>query len=198
MRGRTAVAVLALALTGLVACGIPTDSEPRPLADGPTTTVEVTASAPAQSPNQAFLYLSHEGELSEVLARVERKLEDPPSVESVLNALLAGLTGDELNEGYDTLIPRDTRLVDASVDGTQATIELTADWNDIRGESALGAYAQVVLTATELDGIESVRFVSEGTPIPAPTTIESDKDVVTRADYSSLDPLANGELLPGG
>ena len=61
-------------------------------------------------------------------------------------------------------------------------------WQTLQGDTAVGAYAQVVLTATTVDGVSRVTFVLDGAIIGAPTPGAGTKDVVTRRDYRTLDP----------
>jgi spore germination protein GerM len=188
-RARTALlAALLLVGTLLASCGIPTESSPRALNDPNTTTTE----APAVVGNaaRAVLYLSR-GPADEELVDVVRGLDSAPSPATVLEALLQAPNEAETERQLTTLIPADTTLVSAELD--EATDLLTVEfseeqWQSLSGDTATGAYAQVVLTVTRLDGVGSVQFVLDGEVIDAPTPEGSLKDVVTAADYRALDP----------
>lgn len=188
-RARAALAAAALLVGALlVACGIPTESSPRALNDPNTTTTE----APAVVGNaaRAVLYLSR-GRADEELVDVVRGLDSAPSPTTVLEALLQAPNEAEAERQLTTLIPADTTLVSAQLDEETdlLTVEFSEEqWQSLSGDTATGAYAQVVLTVTRLDGISSVQFVLDGEVITAPTPEGNLKDVVTAADYRALDP----------
>jgi spore germination protein GerM len=189
---RRSVPVAATLLVGslLVACGIPTESSPRALNDPNTT----TTAPPAVVGNaaQAVLYLSR-GPADEELEAVTRGLESAPSPTTVLEALLEAPNEAETERQLTTLIPADTTLVAAQLDEQTdlLTVEFSEEqWQSLSGDTATGAYAQVVLTVTRLDGVQSVQFVLDGEVIRAPTSEGSLQEVVTDSDYRALDPEA--------
>jgi len=166
----------------LAACGIPTDGEPRLLADE-TTTTSGPAVAPAGNPT-ARVYLV--GPSSQVVAR-SRGLEGSRTPSSVLDALLAPLSEAETSAGLTTNIPPGTTAT-VDVDGSTAVLDMSGEWGELADPGATTAYAQVVLTLTELDGVEQVRFLIEGAPRAAPTVNQGQRDVVSESDYIDLDP----------
>jgi spore germination protein GerM len=188
-RARAALAATALLVAGgLVACGIPTEDSPRALTDVSTS----STAPPAVDGNaaEAVLYLSS-GPVDEELVAVDRGLDSAPSPTAVLEALLQAPTEDEAAQQLTTLIPADTTLVTAELDEDSdlLTVELSKEqWQTLSGDTSTGAYAQVVLTVTMLEGVSSVRFVLDGEVIDAPTPEGGFKPVVTRADYRALDP----------
>ncbi|HYI61812.1 MAG TPA: GerMN domain-containing protein [Acidimicrobiales bacterium] len=190
---RRALAVLAAAVAALApvaACGIPTDDSPRVLAADTSTTVAAPSSAPADSANATDIYLSS-GEGSRVLVARRRGLDDEPNPERALEALLAGPTTRDLDEGLTTSIPTESDLLGWDLDDGTLTIDLNEAFYTREGEAAVSTFAQVVLTVTALRTaeIERVRFRREGDAIQAFTArAAGTKDVVTRADYRSLDP----------
>lgn len=183
-------ALAALAALALAACGIPTDETPRVLAADTSTTVGAPITAPAGSTNSTDIYLST-GEVSEPLVAKRRGLDGEPNPERALEALLAGPTTQDLDEGLATSIPTGTDLLGWDLDDGTLTIDLNEVFYTGEGDAAVSAFAQVVLTATALPSfpIDRVRFRREGDAIQAFTAGGAGtKDVVTRADYRSLDP----------
>jgi len=69
---------------------------------------------------------------------------------------------------------------------------MSQEWERLADPTATTAYAQVVLTLTELAGIERVRFMIDGTEIAAPTVNQGFQDVVAAEDYAGLDPNPDG------
>lgn len=182
-----AAAVTALLLIG-AGCGIPTESEPVALTDATST----TAPQPSVTGTIAMarLYLSS-GATGDPLVAVERGLDSRATPTSVLEALLQSPTEAEAADGLTTLIPVETTLIAAELDDANdlLTVEFSEDqWQTLQGDTAVGAYAQVVLTATTVDGVSRVTFVLDGAIIGAPTPGAGTKDVVTRRDYRTLDP----------
>jgi spore germination protein GerM len=182
------VVALALMLTGLGACGIPTDDNPRLLAEQPKS--DEPEPVDVASGDVAVLYFSSPG--SETLVAVERGLEAEPNIQGALEQLLLGPIPEGEEEGLISSIPVDTTLVDHGIspDGL-LTIDLSDQWAGLQAPGDTTAYAQVVLTATEFDEVRSVRFMVNGELVPdVPTGSPSGAagSVVTRANYSALDP----------
>lgn len=188
-RSRTTLLATILLLGGLLgACGIPTESSPRALNDPNTTTT--APPAVAGSAASAVLYLSR-GPADDQLEAVERGLESAPTPTTVLEALLMAPNEAEAARQLTTLIPADTTLVAADLDeqADLLTVEFSEEqWQSLQGDTATGAYAQVVLTVTRLDGVASVQFVLDGEIIRAPTSEGRVKEVVSASDYRALDP----------
>lgn len=182
-------ALLAVAgVASLASCGIPTDSAPRVLADTPATAPAV--SAPVNSADSATIYLGT-GEAEAPLVAVDRGLDGVPDPERVLSALLVGPTTDDLAKGLSTFIPVETELLGVELEGDLLAVDLTQNFYTGEGAPAASAFAQVVLTATDLAGygIYRVQFQRDGEPIRAFTANGSGtKEVVTRSDYRSIDP----------
>lgn len=187
--------VLALALVAalaiLVGCGIPTDDRPRPLAVDSSSTTAPGAGGCTQSPeppeaSSAALYFS-EG-TDQPLVAVRRPLAQDRTAEAVLRLLLDGPTADERACNVVSLIPLDTTVLSASESEGTLRVNLSEQWGAVRGPNQPQAYAQIVLSVTEVPGVDQVRFFVAGDPVPAPTPASGNEDVVTRGDYRALDP----------
>lgn len=188
-RARRVATVLLVGLALVAAaCGIPTDDAPRVIADETTTVPPATDSG--LGPNFAILYLSDNSEdPGEVgaLVTVRRNLESGATPTTVLEALFAPPLEEELEDGFVSLIPTGTTLDGTELSGSTLTVELSDEWSTLRGPEQTRAYAQVVLTVTELDAVQSVRFRVMGDAVDAPTPTAS-KDEVRRSDYAALEP----------
>lgn len=188
MRGVGAAALAAGLL--LAACGIPTDDSPRLLAADTPTTAGAPTTAPADSANSATIYLSR-GEATDRLVSVPRGLDGTPNPERVLEALLAGPTESDLEDGFSTFIPAESELLGQELADGTLTIDLNEPFYTRQGEAAVSAFAQVVLTVTDLPTprIDRVRFQREGDAIQVFTAGTGvTQDIVTRADYASRVP----------
>lgn len=191
-RLRDAMGAMAVAACVVAAgCGIPTDDRPRPLAGDTTTTTALGDGGPClrasePGPDSTALYFSRGTD--QPLVAVSRTLDEEPTPELVLRLLLAGPTADETACRFVSLIPLDTTLLGTATSDGTLRVNLSEQWREVRGPNQPQAYAQIVLSVTELLGVEQVRFQVAGDPIPAPTPASGPEDAVSRSDYRALDP----------
>ena len=83
-----------------------------------------------------------------------------------LTALLEGVTEEEGLMGLSTAVPEDTKLLGVEVSGGVALVDLSREFESGGGSlSMMGRVAQMVYTATRFEGVDSVRFLLEGTPL---------------------------------
>jgi hypothetical protein len=193
-RRRSAI-VLAVALATLAAaCGVQDDSHPRQLA---AEDVPFDLLAPATSianpdtgegPSRVVWFVDNNG----LLARGERPLEPPVTVEAVLTALLAGVSDAEAANGLRTNIAPGTRLlgVEGPTDGL-VTVDLSAEILTVSRELQRLAIAQVVFTATGLNNVDRVLFEFDGKAAEVPGAgDELTSAPLRRADFVQFDPTA--------
>jgi spore germination protein GerM len=81
-----------------------------------------------------------------------------------LAALIGGPNADEQRRGLISLIPRETRILNATVRGSTAYISLSEDFQlNIHGvEGYAASLRQIVWTATEFSNVEDVQILIEG------------------------------------
>jgi spore germination protein GerM len=98
-------------------------------------------------------------------SRAGRKIavSDSPMLDS-LNALLAGPSAEEQRRGLVSLIPRNTRILSATVRGSTAYISFSEDfqYNTYGVEGYAAQLNQIVWTATEFPNIKDVQILIEG------------------------------------
>lgn len=157
---RAAVAAGVVALVALAAIGTSvitqaTDSKPVP--PGSTETVVQTETMVVQTwfVRGDTLWL----EFEEIVA-----------TEAVgaasMRALLDGPTGPALEEGITSTIPEGTELLGLTIGERTAIVNLSSEFASPSGSLAERArLAQVVLTLTQFDTVELVRFEIEGEPV---------------------------------
>ena len=189
---RTLLIVVGAAVAVLVACGVPADeTSPRDIAAdnvqfdllAPSSTSTSTTVGPSDVRIVEVFLLRNEQ-----LAPRERRLPADLDAGDVISALLVGTQGTENQAGYGTAIPEGTELLGASLDGETLSLDLSEELNAVQGERQMIAIAQMVFTATELAGIDGVRFQIEGESVEVPKgdgTLTSSP--VRRADYPDLD-----------
>jgi spore germination protein GerM len=195
------VLVLALGLYGaaaLAGCGVPSDSAPRALpgdavpaellASDPVST---TTTVPVGTSTRVRIYLVGGGGASEHLVAVERLVQAPPTVERVLSALIRGPNREEAGRGLRSAILPGTILNSALVESNIAIVDLVKSAIAVNSSTDLIlALAQMVYSATELQGVGGVRFTLDGdrAKVPTGTGIQSETPV-SRASYAAYAPL---------
>jgi spore germination protein GerM len=180
--------LLVLVLLAAGACGLPDDSQPRPIAaeDAPLALGSTTTtSEPATGTTGIEVWLvDSEGNLR----AVERAVESA-TVQAALEALLAAPNESE-DERLDNFIPTGASML-ANEERPVVTVQLgmpNEGLLGIQGRQQLLAFGQIVSTATEVAGIEGVRFIAaDGTPVATPTQDSTIVDrPVTSNDYATL------------
>jgi germination protein M len=113
-----------------------------------------------------FVEVSDSGAIE--LKRIIRPVyyTDSPLTET-LQALLEGLTAEELNQGLLNLIPQETRLRSVWVENETAVLDFTEAlrFNQFGTEGLQAELQQIVYTATEFQTVESVQILINGDKI---------------------------------
>lgn len=184
-------------LTGVVGCGIAADDEPHAIRAedlppdllDPNPPTSTTMSETATSAVTVYL-LVRSGETTR-LAATEREVPDASRPGDRIDALLVPTSTEEQQQGLISSIPSDTVLLDTNL--LQADQELVVNLSgalfDVQGKELANAFAQLVWTVTELEGVRQVRFKVDGEAFRAPDAEGIEQDgAVTRADYAALAP----------
>jgi hypothetical protein len=179
----TAVALI------VAGCGVPTENGARSIDPddvpfdllGPSSTTTTTA------PGRAAIvevFLVGGGRL----VPVHRAVPDATSVQARLDALLNGPTEQETQFGVTTALASSSGLA-SSVNGNTAQIDFGEASGIPGGLEQVLAIAQLVFTATAVDGIDQVMFLVGERPVEAPAqdgTLKSEP--LTRRDFDLLAP----------
>lgn len=176
--------VLALTLLVLVAaaCGIPVEADPEivdvqipPAGEGEVVEPGDLASV--------SMYLVR----NDALVHVTRDLPSPPSVTRIFDSLLAGVTEPERRANLRTAIPPGTSTIEVTEEGSILHIDLNREFAAVGGEEEILAVAQIVLTATSIEGVDLVAFRLDGVPTDVPVAGGAlSVDPVGAADYAVL------------
>lgn len=204
---RVSMAVVSVLLV-LASCGVPSDSENRPLDPSgipaifnqttstttTTTTTTVTTPAPTDAPTSvpAELVSLYFVAGSQVVP-ISRQLLSPAAAPQVLAALAEGLPSGDEAAGLRTALPAD---FSAGVDVERgiATVDLPPTFlNQVPGPEQRLAVAQIVLTLTRRAGIGQVVFTSGAQPQAVP---RGRGDLTRPGELVACDDYAN--LLPFG
>jgi len=180
----------ACAALGLLTAGCSSSSGEATTTSGSASVppTEVTVTAPtttepgATAPVRVYLLVA------EQLHVFGRSVVAGTPVEAV-RALLDGPTATEAATGAVTLVPAGTRLHGLTVDGHEATVDLSGAFNSGGGSlSVMGRVAEVVYTVTQFDGIDTVRFAIDGTVVTQLTGEGFGVDGVQRLDLADMAP----------
>ena len=174
MTGWARGAACAVAVGLLGGCGLSTDDEPEAI---PRPTVESSASTPASTvvrPGEAtenvtvfFLTTDDAGTSVE---DVQRQVALPATLGSRLDALLAQPPDeDERSQGIWSAIPASATLASAPHQrGHVLIVDMPSRiYDELHGLIAQDAFAQIVYTATAIQGVESVLFRRDGVTFEA-------------------------------
>jgi spore germination protein GerM len=162
-------------------CGIPVDTEPEELVLGVEAPVE-PQTTPPEDLAAVSVYLIRD----ERIVHVTRDLPSPASPDEILRSLLDGVTGPEERANLRTSISTETQLRGLRQQGSVLHVDLSRDFAGVGGEETL-AIAQIVLTLTSIEGVESVEFALDGvrTDVPVSDGALSDRPV-SADDYQVL------------
>ena len=197
-RRRLLAVVLALPLL-LGACGLTEDDGPNAIAPenlppdlldpnpGTSTTV---ADAPGSDLVSVWFLEEVRGEVR--LVEVQRSVQDRADPGDRLVALFQQPTEEEAAGGIVTSIPADTTLRAMPVldeETSELVLDLSSEFLSIEGPEVPKAFAQIVWSVTDLDGVRRVRFLVDGEEIPALDAVGAEQPgPVSRANYTALAP----------
>lgn len=168
--------LLALAAVAVSSCSIRPDATPSDLpAERSNVFGEPATGDEAAGTSRIFLLAPATPDQPQRLRSVLRDVVAAP--EDVLRSLFAGPNAAERDGQLDTAIPAEVELLGARTLSQVLTVDVTDAFDDLTPDGLRLAVAQIVTTATELDGVESVRLRIDG--------------------ESRVWPAANGELVDG-
>jgi len=188
--------VLAL-VAGVSACGVAADDGPKAIEaeDLPPDLLDPnppTSTTISGSPTTAVtVYLLVRTGTTTRLAPALREATDASSRGERIAVLLAARSAAEQEQGLESSIPSDTVLLDVEYveESNELVVNLSGALFDVQGAELSNAFAQLVWTVTELDGVRQVRFRVDGEEYRAPDAEGIEQEgAVTRADYSQLAP----------
>jgi hypothetical protein len=179
-----ATAVGALTSAAIIGgCGISTDSAPRDLPEEERTIAISGPSAGAVATGADRIYLVGPGD-DRLLRSVPR--DAVPGL-NLMEILLLGPNNAEIEAQYSTVIPSGTELLSTRSQGSFLFVDVSEEVTELTGPSLTQALAQLVYTATELEGIEAVQLTVNGEGLSWPTGDGSTTDAALRIyDYPSM------------
>jgi spore germination protein GerM len=116
----------------------------------------------AAGSNRVYLLAPADPDEPQRLRSVLRDVAPDPA--AILGSLFAGPNVAERADQIDTAIPADVALVSARRVGQVLTVDVTDAFDALTPEALRLAVAQIVSTATDIDGIQEVQLRIDGTP----------------------------------
>ena len=171
-------------------CGITSDDGPRdiPAADQVELGVGGDSNAGAATGTARVYFLSPEvvGQAA-LLESVARDVAETPN--ALLQALLAGPNQTEQANQFRSAIPVGTQLLDARRQGFVLRVDLSPDVLELSGQVLITAMAQIVFTASEIEGVRGVTIMVAGADQQWPVgSGELTSTPLTVYDYPGLVP----------
>ena len=189
---KRALLALAVAVTLLASCGIPTSDQasvvakkdvPLRLLSPKVPSTISTSTLPSSGTVQPLYFINTAKQLLEV----PRAVAAPADLELVLSALLRGPSPTQTALGLSTALPPNLRIRNTAVINGVVTIRLNKAFTSISGDNQILAVGQLVLTATRQPGVTRISFVVAGVVVPVPIDSGASTTApVTAHDYSTL------------
>lgn len=146
----------------LAACTIAPDAAPRDVPSDERTLLVADATEGAETAGDARIYLvaPAEGSQQRQLRSVQRDAIARP--DALLGVLLSGPNQSELDSRLVSQIPSRTRLLSTRSVGETLFVDVSEEILELTGEALTLAVAQIVFTASEIPGVQTVRLRVNG------------------------------------
>jgi spore germination protein GerM len=144
-------------------CAIQPDNAPRDVPGNERSQLDPVSPDAGEATGQSRIYLVADGgsggdrQLRSVLRDVE-----PLTAQQVLTTLIAGANQGELDAGMTSPLPSTTTLHSAVLLAGVLKVDVSGEILELAGSTLRDAVAQIVFTASELDGVRTVRILVDG------------------------------------
>lgn len=163
MSRRTSSVGLWLAVVSLVGCGIQPDAAPRDIpVEDLVAEQGVSSGTSASGADRIFLVAPGDDD------KLSSVLRNATSRKNLIEVLLLGPNAEERDAQWVSNIPSGTEVLSTRSQGNVFTIDLSRDLIGLTGSPLAQAVAQIVYTASELDGVGAVQITVEGESLPFP------------------------------
>lgn len=184
-RSLTGLTTLSAVVASVAGCAIQADSGPRDVPEEhPARVVLDPTGEGGEATGEGRIFLVAPVGGAQQLRTV---LRDDKLPEPLIETLIRGPNTEELNDGLTTELPTTLELLDARFDGGILYIDVSEEINELQGEPLVLAVAQIVFTASEIPGTESVLIRVNGEPQSWPNGDgDQQSDPLTVYDFSGL------------
>jgi spore germination protein GerM len=157
---RLAALVLAACLA-VAGCSIQPDAAPNDLpAERADVFGEPDTGGEASGTNRIYLLAPTDADSPQRLRSVQRDV--PNAAASVLASLFRGPNSEERERQLDTAIPADVDLLGVRQTGSLLTLDVNDVFDELTPDGLRLAVAQIVTTATDIDGVTEVQLRIDG------------------------------------
>jgi spore germination protein GerM len=165
-RRHAALAAVLLLVFVAAGCAIPTQSTPSTMSASKVPFNLLDPRLPTTTTTQPKSFVSVKVFFLDTANQLEsatRFVASPAPLSAVITSMLAGPTKGETDQGLSTAIPSDVTVLTATTEGSIVTVNLSAAFGQITGNSIELAVAQIVATVASENGpTTGVVFEIEG------------------------------------
>ncbi len=194
------VLLLAALLLAVAGCGIEPQAEPNDIPEEQLVDfVEEATGGEATGTSRIYLIAPADPDDPQRLRSVLRDV--PRDARSLLTSLFSGPNPEEQEAGLSTVLPRELVLNDTRTTGGVLTVDINNSLSELTPEALRIAVAQIVTTATGIEGIDAVDLRVDGVEQLWPVGDgELTERTLTVYDYPGLIESTQPPLpaLPGG
>lgn len=165
----TNIALALLLLGSSAGCALSEDTSPRDIPEDLVVDFGNTATGDAATGANRIYLLTPSDEAEQRRLRAVPRQDDSGGTEELIKSLFAGPNADEAEASLGSAIPTELKLISARTVGTRLTIDIGTGLTGLSDDGVRLALAQIVATASELDGVERVRIQVEGVNQAWPT-----------------------------
>ena len=164
LRAITAALAALAVLTALSGCGIDNDAAPRDIADGSRPNVTSSANqTTGASRGTDRIYLLAPDALNDARHLRPATRDVGESATQRLNSLFGALTISDVGARLRTAIPDGLRLRSAGLQNNGTlVVDVSDQMLDLSSSTLIDAVAQIVFTASEVQGVQRVELVVNG------------------------------------
>jgi spore germination protein GerM len=162
LRRRAGCVLLATAIVAGGGCGIAPDSAPRDVAPAERNLTVNAVSDGDEAGGTSRIYLVAPSEAGDPSLLRSTSRDVASGATPLIKSLLAGPNDEELASRLVTNIPQETVLISARPSGDVLFVDVSPEITELSGDLLVLAVAQIVFTATEIEGVRAVRLRVNG------------------------------------
>ena len=149
-------------LVAVGGCGIAPDSAPRDVAPTERNLTVNAVSDGDEAGGTSRIYLVAPSEAGDPSLLRSTSRDVASGATPLIKSLLAGPNPEELASRLVTNIPQETQLLSTRSSGDVLFVDVSPEITELSGDLLVLAVAQIVFTATEIDGVRAVRLRVDG------------------------------------
>jgi spore germination protein GerM len=183
-----AIALAVLCAAWATACSVSVDDNPRDIPQEARRPLEAESASVGAATGSSRIFLIDAADGGEPASLRSVARDAPSTADDALTSLFAGPTQDETELGLSTALPSGLELVSPTRrSGGTLTVDVSSQLLDVATDDAALAVAQIVATASEIDGVDAVRIRVDGVGQSWPDSDgQQVADDLTIYDYADL------------